>query len=154
VIRAESAFPVRRWLTVGVIALATAAAMLAGVAASNRVDQAHAFSSGNFCHLFSGSGYANIPAGSRCVDSARVRHRYVRADIWGGWGDGDYCVGAKQNADGTGGNTMGFGCAYWFQTSYTFSGPWISPGAPLGYATIINRTGESDLFRGYKQWYP
>lgn len=142
-----------RWAVMAVVAFGLGVASMVGQAAGSNLDGAQAYSTAYFCPS-SGPTYNVIPAGGRCVDTRRVRHRYVETHIWGAWGSGDFCVGAKANADGTGANTKGFGCAFTSQTSYTYSSAQPSPGAPLGYATIINRTGSSDAFWGYMEWYP
>jgi len=69
-------------------------------------------------------------------------------------GQGEYCVGAKANPDGTGANTKGFGCSYPWLTTYTFSGHHPYPGSARGYATIINHTGVGQDFWGLETWWP
>jgi hypothetical protein len=128
--------------------LAGAAAAFTGAATTTYVDKAEAYSVAAFCQS------VQIAAGGRCVDYRRVRHRYVQADIIWALGTGEYCVGAKQNADGTGANTKGFGCSWPHVSLYTYSSAQPSPGSPLGYATIINQTGYSQPFWGDEHWYP
>ncbi len=137
-----------------VLVVAAIVAMAACVAALGAVPQrADAYIADHFCPV--NGSLVTIAAGSRCVDYRRLRHRYLQANIvWGGIGHGEYCVGAKENPDGTGGNTKGFGCSVPTLTSYTFSGAQGPPGSPLGYATIINNTGASDLFVGQMHYYP
>jgi hypothetical protein len=87
-----------------------------------------------------------------------VRHRYLRANRYSGYppGPGNFCVGAKQYANGTGANTKYFGCqipSLYGDTAISPAEP--APGSPLGYATIINTTGIAEIFvNNYMQWYP
>lgn len=143
-----------RRLTAWGVALTLAVMAFAGFAASGQVDKAEAYSSAYFCAP--NGSYVVINAGQRCVDHRRVRHRFLRATIYVGDGPGNFCVGAKQNSDGTGGNTKSFGCHIptldGQKVAMTPTDP--SPGSPLGYATIINTTGLNDFFTGYMEWYP
>lgn len=141
----------RRLLLTGVLAVALGATAFAGLSVSNAVNEASAYSQAIFCDPTNGGTL--IPAGGRCVDGRRVKHRYVQASIGIGDGPGDYCAGAKQYSDGTGGNTMPFGCRP-ASTSWTQTGPRSLADSVLGYATIINTTGHSDFFSGLMQWYP
>jgi hypothetical protein len=125
------------------------------MAAGGKLDQAQAYSSGPFCNIYGVSEL--IGPGGRCVDSRRVRHRYLRARASLSYspGPGNFCVGAKQNANGTGANTKYFGCqipSLYGDTAISPAEP--APGSPLGYATIINSIGTPDYFYGYMQWYP
>lgn len=135
------------------VILALAAVGFYGAGAAGGVPRAEAYSSAGFCDTLTA---VTIAAGGRCVDYRRVRHRFLRATIIYGDGPGNFCVGAKQNPDGTGANTNYFGCHI-----PTLDGRKVamtptnsSPGSPLGYATIINTTGVTDLFYGYMEWYP
>jgi hypothetical protein len=129
------------------VAASLGLALVALTATTSKVERASAYSSGHFC------GYV-IGAGARCVDPVRKDQRYIQATIWGSFGSGDFCVGAKQYSDGSGSNTTPFGCIYTSQGNYTFTGPYTSSIYPNGYSTIINRTGAADAFDGYQQWYP
>jgi hypothetical protein len=133
--------------------MAIGAMMVSLMTLSAAPQQANAYTVDYFCP--SNGSVTTIPAGGRCVDYRRLRHRYIEANIlWGGVGQGEYCAGAKANPDGTGANTKGFGCSHGWLTSYTYSGAQAAPGSPLGYATIINNTGASDLFVGVMHYYP
>jgi hypothetical protein len=142
----------RRFMALSLAGLVLAVALWAVGAVSQNVAKADAYSFDTFCG--NGAARTYIPAGGRCVDGRRVRHRYVEANILTNTGSGEYCVGAKQNADGTGANTKGFGCSYPWLTYYTYSGAQAPPGSPLGYATIINHTGIGKEFWGIMHWYP
>jgi hypothetical protein len=133
--------------------LATAAIVVAFLVALGSAPQrAEAYSTANFCP--NSTSLVWLTAGTRCVDGRRVRHRYIQANIVYFEGNGEYCVGAKQNPDGTGANTKGFGCSIPSLTNYTYSGAQGPPGSDLGYATIINNTGGSATFAGYMEYYP
>lgn len=140
----------RAWIAVACLA----ALLVVGHASSGSLTPAHAFSSGNFC--WAGGGWQVIQPGQRCVNVDRQRHRYLKATALFGDQAGQFCVGAKQNPDGTGGNTKAFGCH--IPTLYpgkdAISPAEAAPGSPLGYATIINNMAGADFFMGYKQWYP
>jgi hypothetical protein len=141
-------------LTLALALLALALTMFTALAASGKVDHAEAFSTGNFCN-YDVPGYGDVvAAGGRCVDSKRNRHRYIKGRVYYGDGTGQFCAGAKQNPDGSGGNTMAFACRPPAYNAWAITGTVLSPGTPLGYATIINQTGVTDFFLGYKQWYP
>lgn len=149
-----AALPLRRWLTLAAVTAGLALAAVVGSATGAKLDQANAYSAAGFCDIPGGT--VSIPAGGRCVDYRRVRHRFLRATVIFGDHAGNFCVGAKQNSDGTGANTKSFGCHI-----PTYDGQKVamtptdaSPGSPLGYATIINGMGWVDLFYGYMQWYP
>lgn len=141
----------RRLLALGLVGLAFGTASFAGSSVSSVVDDASAYPQGYFCDIWGQS--VNLSAGARCVDGRRVKHRYIQAQIGIGDGPGTYCVGAKQNSDGTGGNTMAFGCEP-ASALYANTGPRNEVNAVLGYATIINTTGLFDAFSGFMQWYP
>jgi hypothetical protein len=143
----------RRFLYLAVATMAAVAMVFAAMAGSSKVERANAYTVGNFCEP--GGNWSLILAGGRCVDYRRVNHRYIKATLeWVGEGTGQYCVGAKKYADGTGANTEGFGCSAPLVTKYTSTGP-VSPtfSPALGYATIINNTGWYNGFKGYMEWY-
>lgn len=130
---------------------ALAGAVLAVVVAVGSGGTAQAYSSAGFCDQ---SYQVYIPAGGRCVDNRRVRHRTVQATpVQTLIGPGTYCSGAKENSDGTGGNSLPFACGSRL-AQFTRSGPYPSGVGTLGYATIINTLGEGNFFVGYMEWYP
>lgn len=123
------------------VALAVCSTLLVVQAAAPKVDNA---SAAEFCVR------QVVFSGNRCVDYRRVNQTYIQANIDDPTPTGgQYCVGAKQYADGTGGNTEPFGCAYPQQTLYTYTGNYSSA---LGYATIINNTGRTQFVIGTLYW--
>jgi hypothetical protein len=133
-----------------VVAALIAAMCVAGVTLAVSAvapSSAHAYSSGYFCN------YGPIPAGGRCVDGNHLRHRSVTVIPWFAPYGGQYCAGAKQYSNGTGGNTTPFACAP-PAASFARAGPYNYGETSHGYATMINETGYSHGFSGEMTWYP
>jgi hypothetical protein len=135
---------------VGVASLLTLAAFSVSGPSGIGVGNAQAYSSAPIYCL---GGY--IVAGGRCVDGRRVRHRTVVFDPHMVYGTtGSYCAGAKTQPDGSGGNSMPFACAP-PSAQFARSGPYADGQTGLGYATLINNTGDLIVTGAdYMEWYP
>jgi hypothetical protein len=129
--------------------VAVAAFSVSGPAGTG-LGKAQAYSS---AWIYCPGGY--LVAGARCVDSRRVRHRTVNWDPTFVYGTtGTYCAGAKTQADGTGGNSTPFACGP-PAAQFVRAGPYPQGQTGLGYATLINSTGNViTMGNDYMEWYP